>query len=66
MRTWPSRSLMVGAEPRRFFVPLYVGPGRWVGVWLDGGVDWEELGEFLRDAYLLVALKRLAASLQQA
>ena len=57
---------MVGAEPQRFFVPPYVGPSGWVGVWLDGEVDWEELGEFLRDAYLLVAPKRLAAPLQQA
>ena len=61
-----NQALMVGAEPQRFFVPPYVGPSGWVGVWLDGEVDWEELGEFLRDAYLLVAPKRLAASLPQA
>lgn len=61
-----NQALMVGAEPQRFFVPPYVGPSGWVGVWLDGEVDWEELGEFLRDAYLLVAPKRLAARPQQA
>lgn len=61
-----NQALMVGAEPQRFFVPPYVGPSGWVGVWLDGEVDWEELGEFLRDAYLLVAPKRLAGSLQRA
>jgi hypothetical protein len=61
-----NQALMVSAEPQRFFVPPYVGPSGWVGVWLDGEVDWDELGELLRDAYVLVAPKRLAASLQQA
>jgi predicted DNA-binding protein (MmcQ/YjbR family) len=50
---------MVSAEPQRFFVPPYVGPSGWVGVWLDGEVEWDELSDFLRDAYLLVAPKRL-------
>jgi hypothetical protein len=30
-----------------------------VGVWLDRGPDWAELADLLRDAYLLVAPKRL-------
>jgi predicted DNA-binding protein (MmcQ/YjbR family) len=28
-------------------------------MWLDGDVDWPELAELLRDAYRLVAPKRL-------
>jgi hypothetical protein len=63
--TRANQALMVAAEPHRFFVPPYVGPSGWVGVWLDGEVDWNELGEFLRDAYALVAPKRLRASLEQ-
>jgi len=51
---------MVEAEPERFFVPPYVGPSGWVGVWLDGPVAWDDLAELLRDAYLLTAPKRLA------
>jgi predicted DNA-binding protein (MmcQ/YjbR family) len=47
------------AAPRRFFVPPYVGPSGWVGVWLDGAVDWAELADLLRDSYRLVAPKRL-------
>jgi predicted DNA-binding protein (MmcQ/YjbR family) len=43
----------------RFFVPPYVGPSGWVGVWLDGRTDWAELAELLRDGYRLVAPKRL-------
>jgi predicted DNA-binding protein (MmcQ/YjbR family) len=40
-------------------VPPYVGPSGWVGVWLDGKVDWAELADLLRDSYRLVAPKRL-------
>jgi hypothetical protein len=56
-----NQAMMVEAEPERFFVPPYVGPSGWVGVWLDGAVAWEDLGDLLRDAYLLVAPKRLGA-----
>ena len=43
-----------------------VGPSGGVGVYLDGDVDWAEVGELLRDAYRLVAPKRLAALVQDA
>ncbi|HET7188286.1 MAG TPA: MmcQ/YjbR family DNA-binding protein [Gemmatimonadaceae bacterium] len=56
-----NQQLMVAAAPKRFFVPPYVGPSGWVGVYLDGAVDWAEVDELLRDAYRLVAPKRLAA-----
>jgi hypothetical protein len=58
-----NQELMVKAAPDRFFVPPYVGPSGWVGAWLDVAVDWQELEGLLRDAYLLVAPKRLAAQL---
>ena len=57
-----NQALMVRAAPGRFFVPPYVGASGWVGVYLDGDVDWGELAEILRDGYLAVApakLKRL-------
>ncbi len=50
---------MVKAAPHCFFVPPYMGPSGWVGVWLDGVVEWEDVAEFLRDGYRLVAPKRL-------
>jgi hypothetical protein len=56
---------MVRAAPDRFFVPPYVGPSGWVGVWLDRKVDWRELADLLRDAYLLAAPKRLASALER-
>lgn len=58
-----NQSLMVRAAPDRFFVPPYVGPSGWVGVYLDGDVDWDELAGLLRDAYRLTAPKKLAALL---
>ena len=30
-----NQALMVRGEPGRYFVPPYVGPSGWVGVWLD-------------------------------
>jgi hypothetical protein len=54
-----NQALMVRAAPHRFFVPPYVGPSGWVGVWLDGAVDWDELADLLGDSFDLVAPKRL-------
>jgi hypothetical protein len=54
---------MVAAAPDCFFVPPYVGPSGWVGIWLDGVVEWSDLAEFLRDSYRLIAPKKLAALL---
>jgi hypothetical protein len=57
-----NQELMVRAAPERFFVPPYVGPSGWVGVWLDRGADWKELAELLRDSWRLTAPKRLLAA----
>ena len=54
-----NQRLMVQAQPDRFFVPPYVGPSGWVGVWLDRGPDWAEIGELLRDSWRMTAPKRL-------
>ncbi|HZM32594.1 MAG TPA: MmcQ/YjbR family DNA-binding protein [Acidimicrobiales bacterium] len=55
---------LVGAEPGRFFVPPYLGPRGWVGLWLDvAPVDWDEVADLLTEAYRLTAPKRLAAGL---
>jgi len=58
-----NQSLMLQFAPHRFFVPPYVGPSGWVGVWLDEAVEWGELEELLRDAYMLTAPKRVSARL---
>jgi hypothetical protein len=50
---------MVSTEPDRFFRPPYVGGRGWIGVRLDGDVDWGEVAEICRDAFRTVAPKRL-------
>jgi predicted DNA-binding protein (MmcQ/YjbR family) len=54
---------LVRLAPERCFVPPYVGPSGWVGVWLDNDADWKEVEELLRDAYRLIAPKRLREQL---
>jgi len=51
----------VRTAPLRFFVPPYMGPSGWIGVWLDDVCDWDELADILRDAYRQVAPKKLLA-----
>jgi hypothetical protein len=58
-----TQDMLVRAQPERYFVPPYVGPKGWVGVYLDGTPDWEALAALLHDAYRLTAPKRLVARL---
>ena len=60
-----NQELMIGMAPRRFFKPPYVGPSGWIGIWLDGKVDWAEVTDLLRDSYLLVAPKKLGLQLRE-
>ncbi|WP_280268429.1 MmcQ/YjbR family DNA-binding protein [Nocardia wallacei] len=54
---------LVDAEPERFFVPPYVGHRGWIGVRLDVDLDWTEIEGIVRDAFRLVAPKKLVARL---
>jgi hypothetical protein len=56
-----NQRLMVEAAPERFFVPPYVGPSGWVGVYLDRDVDWDELKDLLWDAWRMTAPRKLLA-----
>jgi len=47
------------ADPDRFFRPPYDGHRGWLGVRLDGSVDWTEIAELCTDAYRTVAPKGL-------
>ena len=55
---------LVEAQPERFYVPKYVGPKGWVGVRMDGPVDWAMVDELVRQSYRLIAPKRLVATLE--
>lgn len=57
---------LVASEPDRFFRPPYVGGRGWIGVRLDGDVDWNEIAAVCREAYRVVAPKNLVASLDEA
>ncbi len=59
-----SQAVLVGADPRRFFVPPYVGPKGWVGMRLDDGPHWREVETLVRRSYRLIAPKRLAALIE--
>ena len=50
-------------EPDRFFRPPYVGHRGWLGVRLDGQVDWDEIAAVCEEAYRTVAPKKLVAEL---
>lgn len=52
---------LVEAQPRRFYLPAYIGPKGWIALRLDvGKVDWGEVRELLLTSYSLVAPKKLA------
>jgi hypothetical protein len=50
---------LIAANPDRFFRPPYVGHRGWLGVRMDGKIDWAETAELCEDAYRAVAGKRL-------
>jgi hypothetical protein len=53
---------LVESDPARYFVPPYVGPKGWVGVWVDTGrIPWGALRALIEESYRLVAPKRLVA-----
>jgi hypothetical protein len=53
------QTMLVEADPERFFVPPYVGHRGWLGVRLDRGLDWNEIAGIAEDAYAEVAPARL-------
>lgn len=56
---------LVEEDPRRFFVPPYLGAQGWVGVRLDQArVAWPEIAYLVRAAYRLAAPRKLAAAVE--
>lgn len=56
------QAMLLEAAPEKFFFPPYVGKGGWVGIHLDR-MDDDELASHIRQAWLLIAPKNLAAEL---
>jgi predicted DNA-binding protein (MmcQ/YjbR family) len=53
-----AQEILVGAAPKRFFVPPYVGHKGWIGVRLDVDVDWDEVADLVADAHGMTAPKK--------
>ena len=60
------QSMLVEADPERFFVPPYVGHRGWLGLRLDRGLDPDELAGIAEDAYAEVAPARLVEAAARA
>lgn len=59
-----AQEAMVAAEPARFFASPYVGRYGWTEMDLTvAEPDWEDVAEFARGSYRIVAPKRLTAML---
>jgi len=52
-----NQEFLLQAKPRRHFKPPYVGPSGWIGVKLNGIVNWRDVESLLRDAYDMTAPK---------
>jgi len=57
---------LIVSNPRKFYMPAYVGPRGWVGLRLDRPtVDWSEVTELVRLSYLQIAPKKLVRLMDQ-
>ena len=54
-----AQEALVYAEPKRFYVPPYVGKRGWVGMRLDARPSWKKVEQVIREAYAFVARTRL-------
>jgi hypothetical protein len=53
-----AQSELIATSSDRVFRPPYVGGRGWIGVRLDGAVNYDEIEMYLEDAYRSVATKR--------
>ena len=56
-----AQEALIGANPQRYYRPAYVGHRGWIGMRLEGKVDWDEVAGVIEDAYCTVAPKKLVA-----
>jgi predicted DNA-binding protein (MmcQ/YjbR family) len=53
------QEILVNSDPKRFFVPPYMGKKGWVGVRIDYKVKWDQTAAILKDGYLMSVPKKL-------
>ncbi len=56
---------LISRDPNRFFRPPYVGQRGWIGVRLDGDLDWGDVEDACEQAYRVIAPGRLVAQLDE-
>jgi hypothetical protein len=55
-----AQQLVVESDPKRFFVPPYVGVRGWIGIRVDiPPVDWATVAALLEESWRMTAPKRL-------
>ena len=59
-------SFLIESDPRRFYLPAYIGSRGWVGLRMDlPKLDLSEVKELILGSYLQLAPKRLASLLNR-
>lgn len=53
-----NQGFIIASNPKRYFLPPYVGTSGWFGAKLEGRVNWTEIAELLGDAYELTVVKK--------
>ncbi len=58
-----AKRALVESDPRRFFVPPYVGHHGWVAIDLAVARDWDLVASLIEESYRMTAPRRLVAAL---
>ena len=49
---------LAAADPKHFFVPPYLGKSGWLGVRLEGGLDWGVVADLVSQAHETTLMKK--------
>jgi hypothetical protein len=60
--THVTQNLLIARSPERYFVPPYVGPSGWIGIYLDEEPDWADVAARLLHAHELAAPTRVGSA----
>jgi len=57
---------LIDANPKKFYLPSYIGPRGWVGLRMDlATVDWNEVKELVHGSYLQTAPRKLRRLIEE-
>ena len=58
-----AQDALLGSLDQAFFKPPYVGDRGWLGMYLDGNVNWGQVAAIVEEAYKSAAPKKLIATI---